>query len=262
MPWRLVCIAERRIRPKVPRLHVENGRARATLRGYCGRSPHSTEGLTVKERGVDRRSHRRFEIVGTFLGSLETWHPLRVRNLGAGGALVETAEAFPRDWRVRARVTVGGRRREMRVDVRHAAASPGGGGYVVGLEFPEPLSDMNIADDRSASQEAVDANERRRYPRIEAPRGFEIEFARWTTVELADVSMSGAMLIGPAPIDVGGRAHFRARLGDRSFYAEVEARRIAARTGPNPRYGIGALFVSMGADSRQSLASFLMSAEN
>jgi hypothetical protein len=215
----------------------------------------------VKERGVDRRSHRRFEIVGTFLGSLETWHPLRVRNLGPGGAMVETAEAFPRDWRVRARVTFGGRRREMRVDVRHAAGSSAGGGYVVGLEFPERLTDMNVADERTTPALA-DGNERRRYPRIDPPSGFEIGFARWMTVELADVSMSGAMLIGPAPIDVGGRAHFRARLGDRSFYAEVEARRIAARTGPNPRYGIGASFVSMGEDSRQSLASFLMSAEN
>jgi len=214
---------------------------------------------------VDRRSHRRFEIVGTFLGSLETWHPLIVRNIGVGGALIETADTFPRDWKLRARLTNGARRREMRVEVRHAATgSSKTGGYLVGIEFPHPLDDLEdvVSSARLASVDAPGRPERRRWARVDAPQGVEFGFAKWTTVQIADVSLSGAMFVGSAAIDVGCRAQFRARLGNQSFDAEIESRRVVERSEPGGRYGIGAAFVSMGEESRMSLASFLITAEH
>jgi hypothetical protein len=215
----------------------------------------------VRQRGVDRRSHRRFEIVGTFLGSLETWHPLTVRNVGRGGALMETGNAFPRDWKLRTRLTMAGNSRQLRVDVRHATARSVDGRCLVGVEFPAPLDVAELPGEGQPAAGVGPAIERRRYSRVDPPDGFAIQSVHWTPVELADVSMSGVMFVAAMPVAVGRCGSFRARFGDQSFEAEVVSRRIVPRAEATARYGIGASFVSMSEESSRSLASFLVTAE-
>ena len=173
---------------------------------------------------------------------------------------METADAFPRDWKLRTRLTMAGNSRQLRVDVRHATARSVDGRCLVGVEFPAPL-DIDDVPDAGPHAGVAPATERRRYPRVEPPASLAIQSVRWTTVELADVSMSGAMFVAATPVDVGRRGCFRARFGDRSFEAEVESRRIVPRADPTARYAIAASFVSMSDESSESLASFLVTAE-
>jgi hypothetical protein len=133
---------------------------------------------------------------------------------------------------------------------------------LVGVEFPEPLLDIDELPAEGHDANAMHPIERRRYPRVDPPASLAIHVVHWATVELADVSMSGAMFISATPVEVGRRGCFRARLGDGSFEAEIEARRLARPTARNSRYGIAASFVSMGEESCQRLASFLETAED
>jgi len=217
----------------------------------------------IEQRGGDRRGQRRFEIIGTCEGSLEIWRRLKVLNLGVGGALVESAESCAIDARLHGRLTLHGRRRDVRSEVRHCHAAPPdaeGRRYVLGLEFHEALSDMNewlAAQPQVGNVAATDAVERRRSPRIESADAVDIEVAAWTTVELRDVSMSGALFMVTTSLDVGDKASFRTRLGDRRLDAEVEVRRVTRTARTGSRYGIGASFVSMDEESSHNLASFL-----
>jgi hypothetical protein len=131
---------------------------------------------------------------------------------------------------------------------------------VLGLEFHEALSDMDewlAAQPQVGTVAATDAIERRRSPRIESADAVDIKVAAWTTVELRDVSMSGALFMVTTSLDVGDKASFRTRLGDRRLDAEVEVRRVTRTARTGSRYGIGASFVSMDEESSHNLASFL-----
>ena len=52
---------------------------------------------TPRRRLGDRRSRRRFEIVGQLWGALETVESLRMRNVSQGGALLESRFALAVD---------------------------------------------------------------------------------------------------------------------------------------------------------------------
>jgi PilZ domain len=53
--------------------------------------------MAWKERVSDRRAGMRFEIVGRLRGSLATLEPLKVRNIGRGGALIEAPWSLTHD---------------------------------------------------------------------------------------------------------------------------------------------------------------------
>jgi hypothetical protein len=95
-------------------------------------------GNGVKRRLGDRRVQPRFEIVGELWGTVEAVLALPLRNIGIGGALVESniplaVESIHRlRWKSEDRETVV----EVRVrHVRHADASDGERGYLIGIEF-------------------------------------------------------------------------------------------------------------------------------
>ena len=94
--------------------------------------------MTLKERLGDRRSDLRFEIIGQLWGSLETIEPLPLRNVGRGGALVESRLPLPLDSVQGVRLVYQGRASDLHARVRHVApivGPEGGERYLIGLEF-------------------------------------------------------------------------------------------------------------------------------
>ena len=145
----------------------------------------------MKNRGADRRSHPRFEIVGTSLGSVEMWTRLELRNLGRGGALLGPSSSLRGEGSLQGILTLGAWRQPVHAVVRHFSASARG--LAVGVEFFDALPDtpVRIAGERSGdvSQEEPAQEERRRYRRVVAPQDFAFESRDWVNVELRDVSM-------------------------------------------------------------------------
>ena len=98
--------------------------------------------MPFKERLGDRRSELRFEIIGQLWGSLETVEHLSLRNLGRGGALVESRRPLTSDTIHGVRLLLGEEPRDVQVRVCHVTPVrvPGGEHYLIGLEFVEPGS--------------------------------------------------------------------------------------------------------------------------
>ncbi len=219
----------------------------------------------VRPRGADRRIHPRFEIVGTFLGSLEIRHPFEIRNLGHGGALVKMSASQQIGDRLRGRLQIGGRLRNVQANVRHViglASSPGE--YLVGLEFMDDVS-VNAAllvNDEQASRDiaTVSPGERRRYRRVDNPDGIEFETFEWLTIELHDIGLGGLMFTAKTPLAPGDRAQLHTRLGEKRFEAEVEVRRVSQGTTQDQRAGVS--FVEVHEESLRNLRSFLASSTN
>lgn len=92
----------------------------------------------MDRRGSDRRGRVRFEIVGELWGSIEARASLLVRNLGLGGALVESPVVLTPDTTHWLSADVGGEPQLLQVRVRHAA--PGGLSLpcMAGIEFVGP----------------------------------------------------------------------------------------------------------------------------
>jgi len=89
-------------------------------------------------RANDRRDHPRFELLGPLWGSLETAYPLRVVNIGSGGALVGSSLPMRVDSIQRVRFSWDGVWEDVQARVIHQrqTASPAGRTfYLVGLEF-------------------------------------------------------------------------------------------------------------------------------
>ena len=98
----------------------------------------------------DRRGQVRFEIVGTKSASLLSNQVMRVLNLGANGALVESTLPLPPNAEYRMQLVLEGHVSDATVKIRRVAEVPGvddAGGkggevrYRIGLEF------LAIADD-------------------------------------------------------------------------------------------------------------------
>ena len=84
----------------------------------------------------DRREQPRFEIVGRLRGSVATNEPVRVVNIGAGGALVESPRAVPVESVVTIRMRSGAAEHDARFRVCHVRPTwERGRGYLIGLEF-------------------------------------------------------------------------------------------------------------------------------
>ena len=95
--------------------------------------------MTIRPRTKlgDRRARPRFEVVGPLWGSLETVEPLPLRNVGQGGALLETRFSLPVDTVHRLRLAAEGETSDRQARVRHVSTSHASSDrrYLIGLEF-------------------------------------------------------------------------------------------------------------------------------
>jgi len=216
----------------------------------------------VKERiRGDRRGRNRFEVVGTLPGTLETWHRHRVRNLGPGGALVESAVPLTPGTRVSGRLTLLGGQRDIKAEVRHTLENGRGAErrYLVGLAWSDgttPVDDvlslMSVAP-RSIPGEL----ERRQSPRALVAESTEVNRPEWSTVKVLDISISGVLFLAPQHMGVGQTGQLKLRLGENSFAGEIEVRRSDRHQLPSGGYRVAATFTSLADGSRASLEDFI-----
>lgn len=96
--------------------------------------------MAYKDRLGDRRGDLRFEIIGQLWGSLEVAQHLPLRNLGRGGALVESSLPLNADTVHGVRLLLGGEPNDLQVRVRHVTPvrEPAGERYLIGVEFVNP----------------------------------------------------------------------------------------------------------------------------
>jgi hypothetical protein len=85
-------------------------------------------------RGKDRRAAMRFEIVGLMRGTISAEEPLEIRNIGAGGALVEAPWPLDDDSVHTVRLDTMSTD-SFDVRVCHVTGPVSTGSYLIGLEF-------------------------------------------------------------------------------------------------------------------------------
>ena len=223
----------------------------------------------VKKRiSGDRRTRSRFEIVGTLPGTLETWQQLGVKNVGAGGALIESKVALPVGSILRGRLSLHGQTREVKAEVRHTIERSGrrdSDAFLIGIKWLEttgPIDDLLMGDGPAPRRANPRAEERRSARRVAAMEGAEITRPTWDTIELVDISAGGVSFLAPHPVGVGERAQLRLRLGDKSFAAQITIRRSDMYVGRAGTYRIGAAFLTLDEESRVTLERFIATARH
>lgn len=97
-----------------------------------------SRGDSVRRKLGDRRVRPRFDVVGELWGTLEAVLPLAVRNVGRGGALIESRAALPADSVHRLLFRSNGE--DIWADARVRYVSPytsdsGDPRFLIGLEF-------------------------------------------------------------------------------------------------------------------------------
>ena len=223
----------------------------------------------MKKRIGDRRGRERFEIVGVLTGTLETWSRSLIRDVGAGGALIDSAIPLPQGSRISGRLSLMGQSRDVRAEVRHITTLPDrsdrsdrndGMRYWVGVEWDPAtrVADLLSVEQMRPVQSSVrEGIERRATPRLTPGADAELEQSNWSTVELVDISTSGVLFGSPTRMDVGDKGKLLVRFGDRSFAAEVEVRRSDPRKTAHTTCRLGAQFVSLDEGSRLHLEDFI-----
>jgi hypothetical protein len=110
----------------------------------------------------ERRARPRFEIVGGDLwGTLTATTSMTMKDIGAGGVLVESPVPLPAGSSHTVHTTLEGQLQQLQVRVRHCTSAPErepGSAYVIGLEF------MTIT---AAMKRFIDAH----VPRVPGPAG-------------------------------------------------------------------------------------------
>lgn len=215
--------------------------------------------------GGDRRVRGRFEIVGTLSGTLELVERLTLRNVGQGGALVESKVPLPVGSRITGRLSLDGQTREVKAEVRHLTAyRPRGGGgeerHLVGVEWvdiPAPIDVLRRNASGSGKEQQSPVPDRRRAGRIAIRDGSEIQRPTWTTVELIDISTAGVLFVAPQEIAVGERGQLRMRFGEKGFVAEIEVRRSDRRGLTAHGCRIGAIFTALDDVQLATLDAFI-----
>jgi hypothetical protein len=100
--------------------------------------------------------------------------------------------------------------------------------------------------------------ERRTTPRVPPGEDLELTLQRSHKVRLIEISVTGALLRTSFALDIGQRVELQTRLGDHTFAAEVEVRRVVAPArGALQGYTLGVTFVSLDADNMRCLERFL-----
>jgi len=98
----------------------------------------------------DRRERVRFEVFGSFWGSLDVRESVHVRNLTSSGALIEADEPLAVESIQSVCLTIDGQPTLSDVRVRHVRPAPltARGKYLVGVEFLAASSAFQEAVDR------------------------------------------------------------------------------------------------------------------
>ena len=102
--------------------------------------------------------------------------------------------------------------------------------------------------------------ERRQTARVTAKDGSELWLGRPHAVRLVEISMTGALLRASHGPPVGEHGELRTKLGDHTFTAQVEIRRVVPEPGQGEvpgRYSLGVTFVSLDPENRRCLERFL-----
>lgn len=92
----------------------------------------------MRRRLADRRGRPRFEIVGELWGTLETGVGMPVRDIGRGGALVQSSVALAPQSVHHVAVSCNGGHAPASVRVRHVrpmVGEDGRSGFLIGVEF-------------------------------------------------------------------------------------------------------------------------------
>jgi hypothetical protein len=100
----------------------------------------------MKRRLGDRRGRPRFEIVGELLGTLETVITMPLRNIGHGGALVQSVIALPSQSVHHVAVSCNGILTPASVRVQHVRPMVGTDGrdyFLIGLEWVSMPAELN-----------------------------------------------------------------------------------------------------------------------
>lgn len=216
----------------------------------------------MKKRIGDRRGRGRFEIVGTLTGTLETLRRFKVRNVGAGGALIDSTVPFAPRSRMNGRLTLRGNIREIRAEVRHTSTIPDreeGARYLVGVQWDSStrVDDLLGIEPVRSSAGPRQGSERRASARQNAGADAEIGQANWATVELIDISTIGVLFASPTAVPVGEKGELRVRLGERSFTAAIEVKRSDPPVPSHSEYRLGAAFVSLDEGNSVHLDDFI-----
>jgi hypothetical protein len=187
----------------------------------------------VKKHIGDRRGRARFEIVGRLIGSLETRERWAIRNMGEGGALVESTVPLAPGGRVAGRLSFRGQSREVRGEARHiATAGARGGGCALSRgRAMGRISQCGRLRQHGANESSAEEIRARGGPPRRGSRGpgtdTEIGQARWSTVG-GSTSATGVLLASQQPLDLGETGAARP-VGDHSFAAQLEVRRTDAQ---------------------------------
>jgi len=107
----------------------------------------------------DRRSHVRFDVVGTLYGLLETTEATRVLNISPHGALVDSPLPAALDSTQHVRFVLDDRPLVVDARVRHLGRTRGEEsvpGYIIGLEFVPPLSPIPSSLERIMADAIVE----------------------------------------------------------------------------------------------------------
>ena len=102
--------------------------------------------------------------------------------------------------------------------------------------------------------------ERRRTTRVAVRDRSTVELSVVRMVRLVDISMAGALLRASQDSPIGLRGELRTKLGDNTFVAHVEIRRVVSQSGQGESaggYRLGVAFVSLDSDNRRCLERFL-----
>ncbi len=107
---------------------------------------------------IDRRSHERFDVVGTLWGVLELPEPARLMNISIAGALIDAPVGPVTDSLQSLRITIDGECVCVDARVRHVRpAAPGR--FFVGLEFVAPPTSVVASIEALESHDAIGAVE-------------------------------------------------------------------------------------------------------
>jgi hypothetical protein len=230
--------------------------------------PAFRERRNVRVRRGERRSHVRFEIVGTLVGFFDYWKEFGVCEIGPRGALVQMSDNPPLNSQLSGRMYIGTHGYDVLAEVRHVAAlhpeSPQRG-YRVGLELVDMQPGLARELQEAASQLPVlpADRERRETARYRSSGHGHFQIPLWATVELQDISLGGTMFTTDVPFEGGSRGQLRTRLGDRSFSAEIKVLwTVPPGVASTEPFRVGACFMAVDVQSREALTTALAASGN
>jgi hypothetical protein len=90
--------------------------------------------MSLRQRGTDRRRSTRYEIVGSLRGIAVSDRHVRVHNVSATGALIETHSPLLPESRVSLRIVAGGVDQQVEAQIRHVR-SVSASAFFIGVQF-------------------------------------------------------------------------------------------------------------------------------